>query len=169
MARFRRSFRRAPMPVIVSYKKVLNDAPATRVAATNIVLNIATGVDSITRGQTSPTDGNVPTGNIIKYIEIQWAYSNPVAGVVFLNTAIQKTQTGQLAIDPRLVGGNPQRNTIFHQTQRAIGLNQNGNAVFKFKVPKKFQRMKEGDTWRFSRIGNAAFTDSVQVIYKFYS
>ncbi len=154
--------------VIQSYKKVLNDAPASRTASTNISLNLAKGQDSIAAGQTGPIDPDVPTGCVIKYFEIQWAYANPTAGVIFLHTTIQKLNSGQGPIAPNVVGGNPQRNQVFHQSMRAISLNQNGNAVFRFKVPKKFQRMREGDVWQFNRIGNSAFSDALQVIYKFY-
>ncbi len=154
--------------VIQSFKKVLNDAPASRASATNISLNLAKGEDSVAAGQTGVIDPDVPTGCVIKYFEIQWSYANPTAGVIFLHTTIQKLHSGQSPISPNVVGGNPQRNQVFHQSMRAISLNQNGNAVFRFKVPKKFQRMREGDVWQFNRIGNASFSDAIQVIYKFY-
>ncbi len=156
------------MSIIQSYKKVLNDAPTTRVASTTISLNLAKGVESVAAGQTGVIDADVPTGCVIKFFEIQWAYANPVAGAVFIHTTIQKLQSGQGPVTPNVVGGNPQRNQVFHQTMRVISLNQNGNAVLRFKVPKKFQRMREGDVWQFNRIGDAAFSDALQVIYKFY-
>ncbi len=168
---FRRSSRRRmsmPRAIVQSYKKVLNEAGSTRVGSTSIVTVVATGVDSIAAGQTSVADANVPTGCVIKYFEIQWSYANPTAGVIFLHTTIQKTHSTQAVVGPNVVGGNPQRNQVFHQSMRAISLNQNGNAVFRFKVPKQFQRMREGDNWKFVRIGDAAFTDAVQIIYKFY-
>ncbi len=166
-----RHFRRrsmGPRAVIPSYKKVLNDAPASRTPATNITLNLAKGVDSLAAGQTGPIDADVPTGCVIKFFEIQWSFANLSGGNCFIHTTIQKLRANQGGIAPNVVGGNPQRNQVFHQTMRSIGTDQNGNAVLRFKVPRMFQRMREGDVWQFSRTGTAVFTDALQVIYKFY-
>ncbi len=166
----RRNYRsRGASPVVIqSFKKVLNDAPTSRVPATNIVLNLAKGVDSVAAGQTGVIDADVPTGCVIRSIEIQWSYANLSGGNCFIHTTIQKLRSGQGGIAANLVGGNPQRNQVFHQTMRSIGTDQNGNAVFRLKIPKMFQRMREGDVWQFSRTGTAVYTDALQVIYKFY-
>lgn len=164
---FKRKFY-GPRAVIQSYKKVLNDAPASRLAATTISLNIAKGVDSLAAGQTGPIDADVPTGCVIKYIEIEWAFMNLLSAGNFIHSTIQKLRANQAPVSPNVVGGNPQRNQVFHQTFRSAGFNQNGNMVLKFKVPKSFQRMREGDVWQFNRIGTGVFSDGLQIIYKFY-
>ncbi len=167
---FRRGSRRRfmPRPVIQSFKKVLNDAPASRLAATNIITNLSVGVDSAAAGQTSPTDANVPTGSSIRFFEIQWAMGNLTGGNNFFHVTIQLTRSSQSVVSPNVVGGNTQRNQVFFQSLFQIGTEQNGSRVYRFRVPKMFQRVREGDTWRFVRQGDATFTDSVQVIYKFY-
>lgn len=154
--------------VIQSYKKVLNIAPTSRAAVTVLNNAITTGVDSTAAGQTSATDGNIPTGSVVKFIEIQYNCQNLVGIAAFLNIGIQQLHSGQTVVDPRVVGGDPQRNQMHFQKQYCIGQNQNVNITLKFKIPKKYQRVREGDTWNFTRVSNQVFTDTMQVIYKFY-
>ncbi len=155
-------------PVIQSYKKVLNFAPTSRLSGTDILSIMSTGQDSVAAGQTGVTDGNVPTGSLIKFFEIQWSLGNTTGGSMFMNCMIQQTHGGQNALSPLTVGGKSQRNQVFFQAAFQLGTGQNGSRVYRFKVPKKFQRVREGDLWIFSRNGNATYTDAVQVIYKFY-
>ncbi len=164
--RFRR--RMGMRPVIQSFKKVLNDAPASRLSATNIQTTLSVGVDSTAAGQTGPTDAGVPTGSLIKFFEIQWAMGNVSGGNNFFHVAIEQIHSNQGIIAPNVVGGSPQRNQVFYQSLFQIGTDQNGSRTYRFKVPRKYQRVREGDEWRFVRQGSATFTDGVQVIYKFY-
>ncbi len=108
-------------PVIQSFKKVITEAPASRLSGTNITTILSTGVDSVAAGQVSVTDGNVPTGSVIKFFEIQWAMGNLSGGSLFMSVAIQLVHTSQGIVDPRLVGGSPQRNQIFFQSSFQIG------------------------------------------------
>ncbi len=164
----RRSGRGGMRPVIQSYKKVINHAPASHTAATNISFNLTTGVDSVAAGQTSPTDVNVPTGALVKYIEIQFAAGNSTATPLFLHTAIEQLLSGQALVPPNAVGGNPLRNQVFHQTLYQIGERESFNRVFKFKIPPKFQRVREGTSWRLIVTGDVVWNSAVQAIYKFY-
>ncbi len=166
--RFRTRSRIRMAPVIQSYKKVLNFAPISRVSGTTFSDNMSLGVDSVPAGQTSVTDPNVPTGSVIKFIEIQWALGNVSGGNNFFHVAIEQVHTGQGSLAPDVVGGDPQRNQIFYQSLFQIGTDQNGSRTYRFKVPKKFQRVRDGDSWRFVRKGSATFTESIQIIYKFY-
>ncbi len=155
-------------PVIQSFKKVLNGAPASRAASTDITRFLSTGTDSVAAGQTSVGDALVPTGSIIKFIEIQWSASNLAAVACFVHVCIQQTHAGQSPVSPLTVGGSPQRNQVFFQAMYLIGKDQNSNHVFRFKVPKKFQRVREGDNWQFVTNGDTVYADATQVIYKFY-
>ncbi len=166
MPRHFRSRRMAP--VIQSYKKVLNEAPASRISGSDIVSTMSNGVDSTAAGQTGPTDSNVPTGCVIKYFEIQWAMGNVSGGNNFFHVCIQLLHSGQSKVSPNVVGGNPQRNQVFYQSFFQIGTDQNGSRTYRFKVPKKLQRVREGDSWKFVRQGSATFTDGTQIIFKFY-
>jgi len=124
------------------------------------------GVDSTAIGQTGPTNASVPTGWFIEYIEIQWAVTNLVNISLFLQSSIQLIHNAQSVIDPRVVGGNPQRNQVFHQDIKSLGQTQNGNWKFRFKIPKAFQRVREGTKWSFVYENTAVMTDSMNVIYK---
>ncbi len=164
-----RHYRRSGMaPVIQSFKKVLNFAPASRAAGANITASISVGQDSVAAGQISTNDPNVPTGSIIKFFEIQWSLGNLTDGNNFLHCTIQRTHSGQSTIAANVVGGSPQRNQVFMQRSFQLGDRQSGSRTYRFKVPKKFQRVREGDAWFFTRTGNAVYTDALQVIFKFY-
>ncbi len=165
-----RHFRRSsmPRPVIKTYKKVLNDAAASRAAGTTIELDLVVGIDSVAMGQTGVIDATVPTGAIVKFIEIQYAATNLVDTSDFIHIAIQKLHSGQTKVSPATVGGNPQRNQVFYQKLMSVGQGQSAYWTIKFKIPKKFQRIREGDKWVWTRIFSAVTTDITQVIYKVY-
>ncbi len=154
-------------PPIQSFKKSINHVSASFTAGFQQEV-LATGVDSIAAGQTTLTDGNVPTGSLIKYIEIQLAIANVVEAACFVNVAIQYRLSTQTAVDPDLVGGNPQRNQVLHQELFSVGGFQNSTHKFKFKIPKKFQRMREGQIWTLAWRNSATVSREVQAIYKFY-
>ncbi len=154
-------------PVIQSYKKVLNFLEASFSPGSNNIF-LSQGRDSLAAGQTSNTDGEVPTGAIIKYIEIQFVVANNGANGAFINTAIQYKLEGQSAILATQVGGDGQRNQVLHQSMFLVGGSQNSAHIFRFKVPKKFQRVREKMDWVFSWTNTASVQMSTQVIYKFY-
>ncbi len=164
--RTRRSTRMAP--VIQSYKKVINHAPASIAAASNNILEASTGEENAVVGQTSPVDVDVPTGAVIKYIEFQISLNNIVENPAFAHVLIMQKLSGQGNLSPNVVGGNPLRNQVFHQDLFAVAANQNVNRVYKFKVPKKFQRVREGATWQLIMQCNQAVSMAGQFIYKFY-
>jgi len=126
------------------------------------------GVDSVAAGQTSATDAGVPTGSIVKFIEVQFAVNNSVATPCYLNCTLQHVQSQQTALDPRLVGGNTRRNNVFHMDLFSVGQDQNSTHKFKFKIPKGFQRVKEGTSWELVWSNSATVNRELQVIYKFY-
>ncbi len=86
--------RRTMVNPIQSYKKVLNFAPTSRAAAATISQTIAQGVDSTAMGQVSPTDPIVTTGSILKFIEIQFAWTNLVSVSHFMHMSIQHLRAG---------------------------------------------------------------------------
>ncbi len=129
---------------------------------------MATGVDSVAAGQTGVIDPNCPTGCVIKFFEIQTAIQNLTGGATFIHFIIQRTHSGQSALAANIVGGNPQRNQVFFQKLVGLGTDQNGNWTFRFKVPKKYQRLREGDNWSFGSTVDTSHSSATQVIYKFY-
>ncbi len=159
--------RRSLGGIVNSYKKVLDFAPESISSGKKNYL-IANGVDSVASGQTSVTDANVPTGSKIMSFTVIFGASQIVGGSVFMYTSFQRFVSGQGTIDPRTVGGDPQRNQVLHQDMYSIGINQNSNRVYHFKVPKGMQRIREGAGWYFTVNGTNTTTNAVQVIYKFY-
>ncbi len=153
-------------PVIQSYKQVRTDAPASRLANTSIPTVLVKGVDNYA-GPTAAFN-EVPTGAIVKYIDIQHSCSNLVSNNQFFWITIQHTHSTQNTIDERTVGGDPQRNQVFMQKLFMLGKDQNSNRNYRFKIPKKFQRVRESDEWVFTRQSDKVFTDTLLTIYKFY-
>ncbi len=164
---FRGSRRRTMRPVIQSYKKVIFNVGASFSSGFQNEF-IAKGEDSVAAGQTSVNDPDVPTGSIIKYFEIQFAAVNAVNTPIYLNCTIQYTLGGQTPIDPNTVGGHEQRNQVLHMDLFSVGQLQNSNHKFKFKVPKKFQRLREGMDWTLTWSNSGTINRSFQCIYKFY-
>ncbi len=156
-----------PRQVVQSYKKVLNIIPTSRVAQQNNEV-LVIGVDSVAAGQTSNIDPNVPTGAIIKYIEVQLAVINLSPSAAFINTAFQYKLDGQSVADPIAIGGDARRNQVLHQSMFGIGADQNNTRTYRLKIPKKFQRLREGMQWVFVFRNSETISVALQVIYKFY-
>ncbi len=164
---FRGSRRRSgPKPIITTFKKILKFAPASFGAGFNSQF-ICQGADNISPKQVNATDGAVPTGAILKYFEVQFCATNVVSTPCFVNCTIQYTLSGQAMIDPNVIGGHAQRNQCLHMDLFTIGANQNSTHKFKFKVPKKFQRMREDMDWALVWNNNVTVNNSTQIIYKF--
>lgn len=156
-------------PVIQSYKKVLNEGPVSAPADIN-VFNISEGEDSVAAGQTGPADVSVPTGSVMKYFELQHAVGNTgtTNDVAFVHVSIQHLHKDQSIVDPAAVGGNKKRNQVMFQQLFQIGLDESNNRTYKYKIPKSFQRVREGDTWIFVFRTDSVLTSAIQCIYKFY-
>ncbi len=152
---------------IRSYKKIINIVEASYATGfTNVVF--ATGTDSVPAGQSSNIDGAVPTGCILKYIEVSLAINNAIAAPIFIHTSFMYLLSGQSATDPRAVGGTGSRNQVLHQSLFSLGQDQNNSRVFRFKIPKRFHRMKEGMKWNFGWSTSGSVNAELQGIYKFY-
>jgi len=160
-----RGSRRSPGVARKTYKKVLNMAEASFTAGQRAE-NLLQGVDSTAIGQTSATDILVPTGARIRFFEIQFCVTNAVDQTAYINTLVQYTLSGQGNQDPDAVGGSPFRNQVLHQQLFTVGFNQNSTHNFRIKIPKQFQRVKEGMIWRFMWSNSNTVNRRVQVIYK---
>lgn len=154
-------------PIVQSYKKVLNFLDASFSAGNNIEI-LVRGVDSTAAGQTSVVDADVPTGSNLKFIEVQFAVNNSVAVPAYVTCSLQYRLSGQAFIDPSVVGGNASRNQVLHMDLFSIGQDQNSTHKFKFKIPKQFQRMREGLEWALVWNNSVTVNRRILVIYKFY-
>ncbi len=164
---FRRRARRMAASYPKTFKKVLNFAPAGRASSVKIDFLMVQGTDGASPGQTGPVDALVPTGSIVEFIDIYYCAANLAAVALFHTVSIQNLIANQAAtLDPRVVGGATQRNQVHHQEIRSIGENQNATFHYRFKVPKSLRRVKDDSKWLLTVIGNNAWTDVCQVIYK---
>ncbi len=167
---FRRSFRggrrRSTGVRRQTFKKVLNFSEAS-FAAGNRQEILVEGVDSVAAGQTSATDGKVPTGCDVRYFEVQMPVTNAVNQTAYINCSLQYLLNGQSAVDPDAVGGSKQRNQVLHQELFSVGFNQNSTHKFKLKIPKAFWRMREGSFWVLNWSNSNTVNRRLQVIYKF--
>ncbi len=162
----RGSRRRSGMrPIVHTFKKILTESQAGFSAGTNTETLIA-GVDSIALGQTTQTDANVPTGSIIKYIECQFSCNNSTANQCYVTCTLQYTLSDQAVVSPILAGGNSQRNQIMHMDLFSVGQDQNSTHKFKFKIPPKFQRIREGMQWLLVWQNSATVNRQLLTIYK---
>ncbi len=147
------------------YKKQLNHTVASSALFTQD--NLCVGVDSLALGQTSITDGNVPTGSKIKGFLIMLSITNPGTTSVEWGANLQYLVSGQSSgIDPLAVGGNPQRNQVIRSWHGIIAQDSMTNINVFVKIPRQFQRMKEGMIWRIGISSSAAREQAIQTIYK---
>ncbi len=154
------------MNPIQSIKQVSVDGPASRAAATTIAHDFVVGVDNFT----GPGAGNnaVPTGAKIMSIIIFAVFTNLVSVSSLLHLNVQMRRAGIAGVTPGTVGGAAQRNTVIFTDMKFLGQNQNSNFVYRLKIPKLFQRIREGDTWEIRYRTDTVFASATQVIYKFY-
>ncbi len=156
--------RQSIRPVVKSFKKIINSAQAT--FAAGFQSEFLVQGENIAADQSTPTDPAVPTGSIIKYIEIQFAAANILEAPLFINCTIQYTLSSQVGRDPDTLGGNNQRNQCLHMDLFSVGGFQNSTHKFRFKVPKKFQRVREGMDWLLVWSNSASVVRKVQTIYQ---
>lgn len=166
LMRFRRRSR-MPRNVTQSFKKVINLAPASAAAGIT-AQDLVVGVDGAAAGQASAVDANVPTGSIVKEFVIQFSCANLVSVATFCWFTVQYLLSGQSNANPQIIGGHAQRNQVLFQTLRNIGKDQNFNIQLRIKIPKKFQRVREGMRWRAVWDIDQTHTEALQAIYKFY-
>ncbi len=166
----RRMGRRSSMPraVIQSQKMWILKASASNTGGTQALEQITIGTDDFAGGQTSSVDKRVPTGAVIKEIHVFASFVNLSAVANFLNWGIQILRTNQTASQILAWGGDAKRNQILLVGQRSLGESQSVNVNIVFKIPRMFQRVREGDTWNFIRIGSATWSDQLCFLLKYY-
>ncbi len=156
-----------PRQVIQSYKKVLNDAPISSAGGTTKQFTLVTGQDGIAQTG-APTDNNVSTGSIIKNITIQAGFANLANTAGFVHVAIMQLNSEQTNINPDTVGGDSRRNQVFYQRLFSVSQGTSVNLNINFKIPKRFQRVREATVWRFLWKNSETMSYAGQAIYKTY-
>lgn len=168
MRRFhsRRMARRSSLIPINSFKQVNYLAPITLPAATKNDTIISSGVDNYTGPSVS--NNEVPTGASIKAVNVQISCVNVAAGASFIHATLQYVAATVVSLSPINYGGNNKRNIIHKHIMRACGENQNVNINLSYKIPPRFQRVREAGRWMVVMEATQATVMSIQTIYKFY-
>ncbi len=154
------------MTPIQSYKNISVDGPASRAAATNIFHTVLVGTDDY--AGPSAANNEVPTGAKVMSMTVMVAFINLVSVSSLLHFNFQFMRSGQAPITPGAIGGNPQRNQVISTFMKFLGQNQNSNFMFSVKIPRVYQRIREGDFWSLAYRADTVFASATQVIYKFY-
>ncbi len=153
-------------PVVRTAKYIVVSGPSSEAAAV-VVISMALGTDNATLGQTSVTDIAIPVGAKITSMEIFMPKINLVAGAAnFCTWSIQRTVTGQSIVNPLIAGGSPLRKNIILTGVVGMGAGQNNQLHVKFRVPKKFQRVGDGDAWSLVTNNFDVVSTLYYIIYK---
>ncbi len=159
---------RPPKGSTRSVKYVLDEVQGTSTTGT-VSFELAKGVDDETLGQTNGQDTSVPTGVKIKQFNIMSCWGSITGVSTFLHWSIQRLSSSQNAIDPTAVGGNALRTNVMMQGMSCIGDRQNATVDIKYKVPKKFWRIRDGDRWMFTTKSSTNVDTVKQCIYKVFT
>ncbi len=95
-------------------------------------------------------------------------FTNLVSVSSLLHLNFVCLRAGIAGITPGAVGGAAQRNTVIHTMMIFLGHDQNNNFMFRIKIPKIYQRVREGDVWQLRYRADTVFASATQAIYKFY-
>ncbi len=148
-----------------TFKKQLNFTFVSSAVLTADTL--VQGVDSTALGQTTITDGAVPTGSKIKGILLMLGLSAPSTTSVEVGVNIQYLLAGQTTnVDPLAVGGNAQRNQVIKSWHYIVAQDSMVNINAFVKIPKQFQRVREQMLWRVVISSSSSREQAHQSIYK---
>ncbi len=84
----------------------------------------------------------------------------------FVVWSIQRSLSGQSIVNPVSAGGNPLRKNILLTGMVGLGAGQNNGIHIKFRIPKRFQRIGDGDAWSIVNNNGLATSAQYYIIYK---
>ncbi len=159
---------RQPRGARRSVKYQVTQAGASEAAGIQAV-TMFKGKDEETLGQTGPADSDVPTGSIVPQVEIFMPKVNLGSGTAnFITWSIQRTRTGQAVVDPIIQAGNPLRNNVMLTGKLGLGAGQNNQLHVKYRLPKKMQRIADGDVWNIVNNNGLAVSTEYMFIFKVF-
>lgn len=158
---------RVPKGSTLSNKYIVDGAEASETAGTQQFI-IATGTDNAVLGQASATDTAIPVGAKITKLDVRAVFGNLVSVNDFIYWTIQKKHTAQGNCPPNAAGGNPLRSNIMLSGLFMVGDNQNRVLNVKYNIPKKMQRLKDGDVWVLVYNLGQITTTAKQAVYKVF-
>ncbi len=142
-------------------------APASE-SAGKIDFQVVRALDDEVLGQTSVTDSDVPVGAKVTEIRIRWEGVSLANVAVIGHWSLQRIDALQPTLDPAVAGGDPLFKNIMLSGMKSVGLNQNSSLNIRYKVPKKFWRLADGQRWFFVTNFNNVMTVSKEAIYKVF-
>ncbi len=159
---------RSPRGSTRSVKYVVDIAGASEAAGLT-AHTMCKGVDISSLGQTAATSDSVPTGSKVVLFDIRMPKVNLGAATAnFIHWSIQRTQSGQAVVNPSVPGGNPLRKNILLSGVLGLGAGQNNSMHIRYKVPKKFQRIADGDVWNIVNNNGLAVSAIYQFVFKVF-
>ncbi len=159
---------RPPRGMSRSAKYTVEQAGSSEAAGIQAI-TMAKGTDAQTLGQSGPTAFNVPVGSKITLFDIRMPKVNLGAGTAnFIHWSIQRTLTGQSVLNPISSGGSPLRKNIMLSGVLGLGAGQNNSLHIRYKVPKRFQRMGDGDVWQIVNNNGLACSTIYEFVYKVF-
>ncbi len=130
---------------------------------------MASGKDLGVLGQTGVTDAEVPVGAKIVLFDIRMPKVNLGAGTAnFIHWSIQRTEVGQAIQNPITAGGDPKRTNILLSGVIGLGAGQNNSLHIRYKVPKRYQRIKDGNVWSLVMNNGLAVSAIYEIVYKVF-
>lgn len=158
---------RPPKGSTRSSKYIVDQAEASEAVGQHS-FTLALGTDNDSLGQSSATDSAVPTGSKIRLFDLRAVFGNLVAINDFVYWCIQRRTSGQSVLNPVSPGGNPLRKNILLSGLFSVGKEQNKTLHIRYKVPKRYQRIADGDSWTFTYNLGQITTTAMQVVYKVF-
>ncbi len=158
---------RPPKGSTRSVKFVVDEIQGTSGTAVDSFV-LVTGADNDSLGQSTGTDTVIPTGAKVKQINIMTCWGSITGVSTFLHWSIQHVKSSQSVISPILVGGNPLRNNVMMQGMICIGDRQNATLDIKYKIPKPFWRLKDGEKWILVTLCSTNVDTVKQAVYKVF-
>ncbi len=153
-----------PRNVIRTAKYIVVVGPASEATGTTVTPMIL-GADNAVLGQTGVTDITVPVGARVEKIEIFMPKIGLGAIGNFITWSVQHLVSGQAVISPIVAGGSPLRKNIILTGHVGLGQNQNNSIHVKFRIPKRFQRIGDGDAFQIVNHNHLAVTTDYYIIY----
>ncbi len=151
-----------------SVKYIVEIGGATEATGTTVA-TLAQGVDNTTLGQTGVTDTLIPVGSKITLFDIRMPKVNKAAGTAnFVHWSLQRTVSGQGVINPASAGGNPLRKNIMLSGVLGLGPGQNNSGHIRYRVPKRFQRIGDGDAWTLVNNNLLVVDTAYEFVYKVF-
>jgi len=159
---------RPPRGSTRSSKYIVQQAASSEAAGTQVV-SMCLGADDAVLSQSGSADITVPVGAKVKELDIRMPKVNLGAATAnFIHWTIQRIQPSQAVLSPILTAGSTLRRNVMLSGVIGLGAGQNNSLHVKYKIPKTFWRMGDGQSWQLVMDNGLACSTVYQIIYKVF-